>query len=65
MYKVMQARMNSSVHYISTKYLGAGMSLGIQQKATSAMKTLFTNIPHISLLSKRKVVALHIQDYRN
>lgn len=50
----MQARMDSSVHYISTMYLSDEMSLDIQRKATSAMETLFTNVPHVYTPFKKK-----------
>lgn len=46
-------------------YLSAEMSLDVQQKATSAMQTYLQSCTTHLLPSKRKVVALHVQDYRN
>lgn len=41
--KNVQSDAGIDVHYITS----AGASLEIQQKATSAKRTLFTNVPHI------------------
>lgn len=52
MYKDMQAGMDP-IHYISTMYLSAGVSLDVQQKATSANIIYKRTTRLFSLLKER------------